>query len=157
MCASNNDLMQNQVSLAKKLYLVASFALTLSSCKSFHRENQTVPYLVALGAYRKNCTFLLHCIKQNHTSKLTMQTPDLFPSHANLHRRQHWIARNICYRSLLPLLPGALNNSLNGFSNFVTHIGFQGLVAALLSVAAISAAGLGMENKSLPRIACPIK
>ena len=33
--------MQNQVSLAKKLYSVASFALTLSSCNSFHRENQT--------------------------------------------------------------------------------------------------------------------
>jgi hypothetical protein len=68
-----------------------------------------------------------------------MQTPDLFPSHVNLHRRQH--------------------NSLNGFSNFVTHIGYRSTVAASLSVAAISAAaaGLGTENKSLPRIARPIK
>ena len=86
-----------------------------------------------------------------------MQTPDLFPSHANLHRRQHWIARNIRYRSLHPQLPGALNNSLIGFSNFVTHIGFRSTVAALLSVAAISAAGHGTENKSLPRNARPIK
>ena len=105
----------------------------------------------------KNCTILLHCIKeQNHTSKLTTQTPDLFPSHTNLHRHKHWIAQNIRYHSLLPLLSGSLNNILNGFSNFVTHIGFQSTVAALLSVAAISAAGLGTENKSLPGIAHPI-
>jgi hypothetical protein len=73
----------------------------------------------------------------------------------NLHRRQHWIARNFCYRSILT---GALFNSLNGFStNFITHIGFRSTVAALLSVAAISAAGLDTENKSLIGIARPIK
>jgi hypothetical protein len=37
------------------------------------------------------------------------------------------------------------------------HIGFRSTVAASLSVAAISAAGLGTENKSLIGIARPIK
>ncbi len=41
MCASSNYLMQNQVLLAKKLYLVASFSLILLSYNSFHLENQT--------------------------------------------------------------------------------------------------------------------
>ena len=79
MCASNNDLMQNQVLLAKKLYLVASFALTLSSCKSFHRENQTrvsrrrVCHITALSGECGLCRplqmsiTLFHCSQKSAT------------------------------------------------------------------------------------------
>jgi hypothetical protein len=121
----------------------------------------TVPSIADVNYFvpllTKICNMVVHDKKLHHPSPLHQTKPHEQARNAdtaNLHRRQHWIARNLCYGSMLP---GALNNSLNGFSNFVTHIDFRSTVAASLSIAAISTAGLGTENKSLPRIARPIK
>jgi hypothetical protein len=46
------------------------------------------------------------------------QMPILILNRTNLCCRQRWIPKNIRYRGLLP---GALNNRLNGLSNFACH------------------------------------
>jgi hypothetical protein len=42
-----------------------------------------LPDLVTHGAVRNNFSVLLYCIKQNHSSKLTMQMPFIISNHTN--------------------------------------------------------------------------
>ena len=45
----------------------------------------------------QDCTILINCIQQNHTSKLTTKTPVLISNGTNLCCCQCWIPRNFCY------------------------------------------------------------
>jgi hypothetical protein len=73
-----------------KLYCCHTPQLQYLADGAIHNLNN-LPYLVALNALGKNCTILLNCIEQNHTSKLMMQTPVLISNCTNLLCRQCWI------------------------------------------------------------------
>ena len=84
-------------------------------------------------------------LKQNHSSKLTMQMPFIISTHTN----------PCCCQCLIPW--NILTIGSNGFSNFDRYIDFWSTAAAMFSVAAVSTTGLGTEKEFLPMIAHPIE